>query len=100
MLHEADATKLVAVADRLMAGGVERRTPLATLRTERGMTQSELAGASGVKLHMIQLYEQRQNDLAKASVAVVVRLSNAIGCKVEDLLEPAAAYRYAVVEIE
>ena len=30
----------------------------------------------------------------------VLRELEALGCKVEDLLEPAAVYRYAVVEVE
>ena len=43
--------------------------------------------ASGVTLRMIQLYEQRQNDISKAQVNVVISLANALGCRVEDLLE-------------
>ena len=38
-------------------------------------------------LRMIQLYEQRQNDISKAQVNVVISLANALGCRVEDLLE-------------
>ena len=36
---------------------------------------------------MIQLYEQRQNDISKAQVNVVISLAKALGCRVEDLLE-------------
>ena len=36
---------------------------------------------------MIQLYEQRQNDISKAQVNVVISLANVLGCRVEDLLE-------------
>jgi len=51
------------------------------------MTQQELSYAAGVSLRMIQLYEQRQNDLSKASVSVVLALAHVLGCEPEDLLE-------------
>lgn len=49
--------------------------------------QQQLSEASGVTLRMIQLYEQRQNDINKARVDVVVSLAHALGCEVEDILE-------------
>lgn len=42
---------------------------------------------SGISLRMIQLYEQKQNDLSKAQVTVVIRLAKALGCEVEDLID-------------
>ena len=42
---------------------------------------------SGVTLRMIQLYEQKQNDISKAQVTVVVNLAKALGCEIEDLIE-------------
>ena len=36
---------------------------------------------------MIQLYEQRQNDINKASVATILNLAKALACDVEDILE-------------
>ena len=51
------------------------------------LPQQQLSDASGVTLRMIQLYEQRQNDISKAQVNVVISLANALGCRVEDLLE-------------
>ncbi|MCC2168494.1 MAG: helix-turn-helix domain-containing protein [Gallintestinimicrobium sp.] len=57
------------------------------IRKARGFTQQQLSDASGVTLRMIQLYEQRQNDISKAQVNVVISLANALGCRVEDLLE-------------
>ena len=58
-----------------------------TARKQSGMTQQELSDAAGVSLRMVQLYEQRQNDLAKASVSVVLALAHVLGCEPEDLLE-------------
>lgn len=51
------------------------------------MTQQQLSEASGVTLRMIQLYEQRQNNISKAQVGVVLNLAKALGCEVEDLIE-------------
>ncbi len=86
ILHEADVSKAVAFGDRLLNAATAAPTRLAFLRKQRGLTQRQLAEASGVSLRMIQLYEQRQNDLSKTAAGVVLRLARAIGCTVEDLL--------------
>ncbi len=41
----------------------------------------------GVKLHSIQMYEQKINDIDKAQAGTVYKLSRILGCTVEDLLE-------------
>ena len=33
------------------------------------------------------MYEQRQNDINKAQVNIVLNLAKALGCEIEDLLE-------------
>lgn len=87
ILHEADVSKFVDVADGVIERGKnERKTPLQRIRKARGFTQQELSEASGVSLRMIQLYEQRQNDISKAQVGQVVSLARALGCDVEDLI--------------
>ena len=87
ILHEADVSKFVEAADAVLSTRAQQPTPLAKIRANRGMTQQELADASGVSLRMIQLYEQRRNNLAKASVAVILALARVLGCQVEDLVE-------------
>lgn len=87
VLHEADVSKFVEAADAVLSTRAQQSTPLAKIRANRGMTQQELADASGVSLRMIQLYEQRRNNLAKASVAVILALARVLGCQVEDLVE-------------
>ena len=86
LLHEADLTKFVAVADEVLGSRLGKPTALACIRKNRGMTQQELADRSGVTLRMIQLYEQRQNDISKASVSVVLALARVLGCEAEDLV--------------
>lgn len=88
VLHEADVSKFVEAADEIIARNkANRKSKLAEIRTARGFTQQQLSEASGVTLRMIQLYEQRQNDISKAQVHVVIRLANALGCQVEDLID-------------
>lgn len=88
ILHEADESKFVENADIIIERHkIQRKTKLQIIRKARGFTQQQLSDASGVTLRMIQLYEQRQNDINKAQVNVVVSLARALGCDVEDLLE-------------
>lgn len=88
ILHEADVSKFVEAADEIIARNkAHRKSKLAEIRAARGFTQQQLSEASGVTLRMIQLYEQRQNDISKAQVHVVIRLANALGCQVEDLID-------------
>ena len=60
---------------------------LKRLREYYGLSQSELAKASGVGLRSIQMYEQRVNDIDKAQAQTLYRLSRVLNCTVEDLLE-------------
>lgn len=87
ILHEADVSKFVDEADGVIERNKsEKQTPLQRIRKARGFTQQELSEASGVSLRMIQLYEQKQNDISKAQVGQVVSLARALGCDVEDLI--------------
>ena len=88
ILHEADESKFVDAANEIIARNKEKRkSRLSEIRKARGFTQQQLSDASGVSLRMIQLYEQRQNDIGKAQVTVVLNLAKALGCEVEDLIE-------------
>ena len=57
------------------------------IRTAYGCTQAELAKRSGVSLRSIQMYEQRNKDINKASAETLLRLSKVLGCTMEDLME-------------
>ena len=86
--HEADSSKFVESADAIIRRKKEsRKSKLHTIRKARGFTQQQLSNASGVALRMVQLYEQKQNDLSKAQVTVVISLAKALGCEVEDLID-------------
>ena len=88
ILHEADESKFVEAANEILARNKKKRkTKLSEIRKARGFTQQQLSDASGVCLRMIQLYEQRKNDISKAQATVVLRLAKVLGCDVEDLFE-------------
>lgn len=87
-LHEADTSKFVSVANQIIEKHLsEQVSNLQRLRKANGMTQRELAAASGVALRMIQLYEQRKQDINRAQAIALARMAHVLGCTVEDLLE-------------
>ncbi|MDY3302919.1 MAG: helix-turn-helix transcriptional regulator [Clostridia bacterium] len=88
ILHEADESKFVEEAEKIInRNKANDKAKLHKIRKARGFTQKELSDASGVSLRMIQLYEQKQNDISKAQVNVVVSLAKVLGCEVEDLID-------------
>ena len=70
-------------------GCIKRRimeNNLALLRKERGWSQQQLAYRSGVNVRLIQAYEQGQRDIGRAQVCTVIKLANALGCAMEELI--------------
>ncbi len=84
--HEMDISKFIESMEAKCSLPLPD-SKLKLLRESRGLSQSELARESGVKLRNIQLYEQRVNDIDKAQAQTVYKLARVIGCSVEDLLE-------------
>ena len=85
-LHEADITKFANIVDEIIREHF-KDTNLKRIRTSYGCTQAELSKRSGVSLRSIQMYEQRNKDINKASAEALYRISKVLGCTVEDLLE-------------
>ena len=85
-LHEADISKFVEIAEYRIKEHF-KETNLKRIRAAYGCSQSELARRSGVSLRSIQMYEQRNKDINKASAETLYRISRALGCTMEDLLE-------------
>lgn len=85
-LHEADITKFVDIVDKKVRDCF-RETSLKRFRTVYGCSQSELAKRSGVSLRSIQMYEQRNKDINRASAETLYRISKVLGCTMESLLE-------------
>lgn len=85
-LHEADITKFIDIMERRVKEHFPD-TNLKRIRTVYGCTQAELAQRSGVSLRSIQMYEQRNKDINKASSVTIYALAKALGCTMEDLIE-------------
>jgi len=84
--HEMHIQQFV---DRMNAyyRAMQPETNLKRMRIQAGLSQRELAEASGVPLRTIQQYEQRQKNINKAQVEYLLMLAQALCCKVEDLVE-------------
>lgn len=85
-LHEADISKFADIVESRMKDYFPE-TNLKRIRTAYGCTQAELAKRSGVSLRSIQMYEQRNKNINKASVDTLYRLAKVLGCTMEDLIE-------------
>ncbi len=86
-LSNYNLTMFIIKIDRIFNENYfSKETKLAYYRKLRGLTQKQLSEKSGVSLRMVQLYEQRKNDISKASVEVVLSLSDALMCEVKDLI--------------
>lgn len=85
VLHEADPHKAADVFDQIMAQKEE--TNLAYYRKLKGLSQSQLARASGVSIRSIQLFEQKRTNINNAQYNHLSAIAKVLGCLVEDLLE-------------
>ena len=84
--HEMDLTNFVEdLNKRYNEASLE--TNLKRIREARDLSQNQLAHLSGVKVRSIQLYEQKVNDIDKAQVQTLYKISRVLGCEIEDLLE-------------
>ena len=88
ILHEADISKFVSTANKIiLANKAAAPTRLQKIRKAQGLTQKQLSELSGVSLRMIQLYEQRQNDINQASGQTINNLSRALCCNFYEIME-------------
>ena len=87
LYHEMDLSHFVEQMDRFMKEAYPQ-TRLRERRSNCGLSQSELAAEADVPLRQIQLFEQGQRDINKTSAITLYKLSKALHCKMEDLLEP------------
>lgn len=86
LYHEMDLSHFTEQMDALM----KKASSLTKLRQRRdtcGMSQSDLARDADVPLRQIQLFEQGQRDINKTSAVTLFKLSKALHCRMEDLLE-------------
>lgn len=85
--HEADERKTFDLLEDILKERKEVPTNLKIIRTLNNLSQQQLAKESGVELRSIEMYEQRRNDINKAQSITLYKLSKALGCTIEDILE-------------
>lgn len=85
-LHEASEDKFAQIVIDKWNGAQAYKKGLKAARKAAGLKQKQLATRSGVKLRAIQLYEQNQLDLRRASDSSALALANTLGCAIEDLV--------------
>lgn len=85
-LHEASEDTFAQIVIDKWNKAQAGKMGLKAARKAAGLTQKQLAAQSGVKLRAIQLYEQNQLDLRRASVSSALALANTLNCTIEDLI--------------
>lgn len=84
--HEMDISRFVEDL-KAELDSVEVDTNLRRIRRACGYSQAELAKISGINIRNIQLYEQRVQDINRASAAALRELAKSLACSIEDLME-------------
>ena len=84
--HEMDITNFIQTMEEFFKAD-KSESNLKFIRENRGLSQTELAKQSGVKVRNIQMYEQHINNIDKAQTNILYKLSRVLGCDIEDLLE-------------
>ena len=92
--HEMDIRQFCDKMDELCVRA-RPRTNVQEARVAAGLSQSQLAAASGVPVRTLQQYEQRQKDINHARADYVEALARVLCCNASDLLE-----RRADIQIE
>lgn len=59
---------------------------LQKIRLSRGLSQSQLAEKSGIKLRTIQQYEIEQRNINGAKLEKLIKFATVLDCKITDLL--------------
>lgn len=63
-----------------------RNEKLQAARAAAGMSQSQLARAAGISVRVLQDYERGARDLNGAKLATLLKLCNALKCRLPDIL--------------
>ena len=63
-----------------------KNTRLKELREKAGMSQGQLAAASGINMRVLQNYEQGVRNLNGAKLVTLLQLCTALGCTLRDIV--------------
>lgn len=69
-----------------MEKAIKKNIRLQQLRKAAKLSQSQLAEVAGVDVRMYQNYEQGVRDVSKAQLSTLLRICNALSCKLSDIV--------------
>lgn len=55
-------------------------------RKNAGLTQAQLADAAGISVRVLQNYENNTRDVNGARLSTLLKLCNALGCELKDII--------------
>ena len=85
--HEMDILRFCDEMTKRITDKQSAKTRLRYYRDRIGMSQSQLANAADIPVRTIQQYEQKQKNINRASGEYLLRLSQALHCSQQDLME-------------
>lgn len=66
-----------------------RNGKLQAARAAAGMSQSKLAKAAGISIRVLQDYERGARDISLAKLATILKVCNALDCRLTDIVTDA-----------
>lgn len=82
--HEMDIRSFCEKLDELTGNNINK---LKKRREEMGYSQKKLAEITEIPIRTIQQYEQGQKDINKASGLYLLKIKQALMCRIEDIME-------------
>ena len=71
----------------------KKNSRLQNTRLAAGLSQSQLAAATGLNVRTLQCYEQGAKDINNAKLATLLKLCLALDCKLGDILTDEATVK-------
>ena len=71
----------------------KKNSRLQNTRLAAGLSQSQLAAATGLNVRTLQCYEQGAKDINNAKLATLLKLCLALDCKLGDILADEATVK-------
>lgn len=88
VMHEAPQMRMIDEIDSILR---TQESSLARIRRTRNVSQKELSIMSNVSLRSIQMYEQKQKSISKASFETVRNLANSLSVNTDKLYDSSDA---------
>lgn len=60
---------------------------LQNARQKAGMSQSQLAQATGISVRVLQEYEHGRRSISGAKLVTLLKICNALQCKLQDIID-------------